>query len=149
MRKDSMGNRILFIFLTICGIRDAKKKSFPVWLLCAGCLAPVVLLLAEGGWTDGRNWCFLAAGAVPGLVLLLVCRLAPDSVGSGDAFLMADTGMFLGWEKNLLLWWLASVLSLLLSGGLLLLGKGNRKTKLPMAPFVWLSFCLLSCGHVP
>ena len=137
---------IFLSFLTVCAVRDAKKKSFPVWLLALGTLVPAVIL-AEKSFSQGAGiWLPPVLGALPGLGLYLAGRLFPGSVGSGDAWLMADTGLFLGWEKNLILWWIASTLAALAGGILLITGKGSRKTRLPMAPFVLAGYVLLGSG---
>ena len=151
LRKEEEGSCFMekaacVLFLVVCAAWDVKKWSFPVWLLLVGTLVPVAFLVGKSFTEEWTVWLSPAIGCSFGLGLYLAGRFFQGSFGSGDAWLMADTGLFLGWEKNLLLWWNASVLALLFAGILVALGKGNRKTKLPMAPFVLAGYCLMELG---
>lgn len=75
-------------------------------------------------------------------LLLAVALLSNGGMGGGDIKLMAAAGLFLGWKLILLSLILASILGSLISIGLLVSKKANRKSMIPFGPFLSLGILI-------
>lgn len=68
--------------------------------------------------------------------------LSKGGIGAGDVKLMATTGFCAGYTEMKAI----MILSVFLAGavcmGIVVMGKGGRKIKIPFAPFVWGAFVL-------
>ena len=85
----------------------------------------------------------IGAGAIGGFMLIVA--LLTHGIGGGDVKLMAASGLLLGWQLNLMAFFLAYILAGLCYGLPYLLKKLPAHTEVPMAPFfaVALAFALL------
>ncbi len=121
------------VLLFAIAIVDAKEKRIPNKLLF-GFLACVVLCFIWRGTVDIAD-ILLGSVSVSGF-LLFVMWLKPGAFGAGDVKLMAISGLFLGFEKNVT----AFVVGVLLAGMFCLAGislkKIGRKTEIPFGPFL-------------
>ncbi len=70
------------------------------------------------------------------VLLLLVAFLSKGGMGGGDIKLMAAAGLFLGWKLILLSLMIASIIGSIISIGLLVLKKADRKSMVPFGPFL-------------
>ncbi len=131
--------------------------------VCMGTVAVFFGLLFRAAWVDFKtmripdriNLALFVSGilsvfAVPGpdvrerllgmavvsVPMLIVALLTPGGFGGGDIKLMACSGLFLGWEGNVL----AALVGVFAGGvcGLILLltGKAGRKDAFPFGPFL-------------
>ncbi len=73
------------------------------------------------------------AGWIPLALIIFVSR---QSMGWGDANLMAGVGAFLGWKLTLLSLYGGFIVGGATAGALLLTGRVKRRDALPMAPFL-------------
>lgn len=98
-------------------------------------------LLAAGIWSGllfpSPGWTARLLGTVcVSLPMYLLCRVIPDAFGGGDIKLMAAAGLMLGWQRNLLAFFLA-----LLGGGavaavLLLTARIKPRDHLAFGPYL-------------
>ena len=125
------------------------KLSELVVLLCLAVLAgidlkirkiPVLPVLFLGLFSVGfRLWAGiglweLAAGMIPGVILLGLAVCTGESIGIGDGLVLLVLGGFAGIVRTVAVLGVALVLAAALSVCLLLLKKVKRKTELPFLP---------------
>ena len=83
------------------------------------------------------------AGAVFGLLLLVLSFGTGGAIGAGDALVAIVLGWYLGIYRTLLLFLLAFLLAGLLGSLLLVIKRAGRKSRLPMQPFILLAYVVL------
>lgn len=70
------------------------------------------------------------------VLLLIIAFLSNGGMGGGDIKLMAAAGLFLGWKLIVLSLMIASIVGAIISVGLLVLKKADRKSMVPFGPFL-------------
>lgn len=118
--------------LAICTAQDIKKKQI--------CLIPV-LGFGILGIIFHMLWRVqslenLLLGMSIGVALLLISILTGGKIGAGDAVLLIVTGIYLGLEQNLELFFCGLLLCGVWALGLLVLRKKSRKDRVPFMPFL-------------
>jgi leader peptidase (prepilin peptidase)/N-methyltransferase len=78
----------------------------------------------------------IIGGLAGGGILLIIALLYPGGMGYGDVKLLAVSGVFLGWQKALLILFVGSALGVIIMTPLLILKKIDRKTPFPFGPFL-------------
>ena len=120
-------------YLAVCSWFDLKERKLPVWLLMMGVAAGAAVqsLSVTAGEFRGIE-IFLAV--LPGGLLLVLSRLAPKQIGSGDGWMVLGTGSVTGAEIYLYLE--ASFLLMMIPAFWLAVIKKQRNRELPLAPFL-------------
>ena len=140
MRGIGMGGFLLYA--AVLAVLDGKKKEIPLLLPAAGALAGLLLRAADlinGTLTPRELLYFYAPGLLFGLMLLIIARLCRGAVGKGDGLCFLS---FAFWEESGFLFslLLISVFLLAVSGLIWILAKKkDRRTSLPLMPFVLLT----------
>lgn len=81
-------------------------------------------------------------GIIPGLLCLFLGKISQEGIGYGDGYLISIIGMYLGLWKTVGIVMIALFLIGILSVGLLLLQRANRKTQIPFIPALLMAFGL-------
>lgn len=111
------------------GVYDLKRRRVPVAAVAVCSLVVLVYRLGAGiGFWE------LAAGLVPGAVLLLLARCTKESIGTGDGLVLCCLGLFCGLRQTVAVLGMALVLSSVMAIVLLVLRRAGRKTELPFLP---------------
>lgn len=76
------------------------------------------------------------------VLLLIIAFLSNGGMGGGDIKLMAAAGLFLGWKLIVLSLMIASIFGAIISIGLLVLKKADRKSMVPFGPFLSLGIII-------
>ena len=118
-------------------VYDIKTKQVPVAAVAATALAAAVYRFCTG-----EGIAFLAAGLVPGALVLLLSYVTKESIGRGDGLVLCAFGLFLGWKPCLAVFGMALVLSAVLAIVLLVLRRAGRKTELPFLPSLFGGYLL-------
>lgn len=131
-------------FLGVLGIaawQDRKSLSISgKFLFAAGILAVLGRILVEDrGQDTAAEW---GLSLLPGLFLLLAGRLSRWQIGAGDGAVILIMGLWLGFEKTIVVLTMGLFLCSIFCGGLVLLKKAGRKTEIPFIPFL-LAACLI------
>ena len=129
--------------LGICSIEDIKSREIGVYKIYLSGIIGVLLHLFLGR----KSVYSILGGMLIGFILLIVGKLAGESIGAGDGLILMDTGIFLGSADNFRLLcggiFLAGVAALIL----LLFFRKNRKYELPFIPFLLVTYVgMLRCG---
>ena len=128
---------VLVCGLAVLAYVDIKHKMIPV--------APVVLISAVlllYGWLGGQSIVSLAAGIVPGGMLLLLAYCTGESIGAGDGIVFCMIGAGCGFARTVTILGGALLLAAIVAVVLLIIKKAERKTELPFLPSVFFSFLL-------
>lgn len=129
---------ILFIYLLAMSIYDVKRKEIHmgVTLLTGGVLAVIRIFQ----FLHKEISLELALGVVPGILVLLLSYFTHGKIGMGDGFVMMVCGTVLSLFENLLLLFLALVLSAAVGAGLMMFRRVKRSYIMPFVPFICISF---------
>ena len=135
-----MKTGILLMF-AFAAEEDLKKRTIPVlWVIIF-----FALLFGMRFLQDRQSFAFagLLAGALPGIFFFLICLLTKGEAGGGDALIILLSGILTGFWNILMICFLALVITGLFGLALMAAGKAGRKTCLPFAPFLLLSYVIL------
>ena len=121
-------------YLAICSYFDLKERKLPVWLLMIGIIAgaAVQILLAVAGEFRIPEL-FLAV--IPGSILFVLSRFAPNQIGSGDGWMVLGAGIMAGAVVYLYLE--TGFLIMMVPAFWLAVVKKQRNRELPLAPFLF------------
>ena len=134
---------VVVSMLTLCSAEDMKRKQIR--------LNPVLLFGILGIFFH-MLWRVQAIenillGMSVGVVLLMLSVLTGGRIGAGDAVLLIVTGIYLGLEQNLQLFFSGLLLCGMWALGLLILKKKSRKDSIPFVPFLLAAYMgMLVCA---
>lgn len=118
--------------LAMCSTQDIKTKRIHVNpILAFGILGVLFHILWRIPSMES-----LLLGMVVGAVILLLSILTGGKIGAGDGVLLMVTGIYLGLEQNLQLFFWGLMLCGLWALGLIVLQRSSRKDRIPFVPFL-------------
>lgn len=122
-------NYIVGGFFSFLSIEDFRKKALPVRVLLIGGVAALIYCIK-----------FLSIeavviGCLPGVLMVIVSKVLPKSLGMGDGILVIWYGMLYGWEKTCV-WLMNSFLLAAVVGIIIGCICKNNKKELPFVPFM-------------
>ena len=129
---------ILFTYRLAMSIYDVKRKEIHmgVTLLTGGVLAAIrIFQFIHKDVTFEQ-----ALGVVPGILVLLLSYFTHGKIGMGDGVVMMVCGTVLSLFENLLLLFLALVLSAAVGAVLMMFRRVKRSYIMPFVPFICISF---------
>ncbi len=139
-------NGSVFLWLCAIGYIDFKKQIIPNMLILAGLIfwavyeAVSILVFKEP--VKETLIASLLGGGVCGLGLLLISLLLRSALGMGDVKLMFVLGLLYGLVNVYSILLFSIIVMAAVAVILLLMKKVNRKSRLPMAPFVIIGFLI-------
>ncbi|MCR5754334.1 MAG: hypothetical protein K6G30_05955 [Acetatifactor sp.] len=132
------------VYLAVLGGCDIRWRKVPLHLLLAGgiCTAMGIILL----WNKGEyEWWWTITGVLPGVVLM-VLSLLTGQVGGADGIVVFQMGAIYGLYYTVSWMWVSMLFAAGVSIVLVILGKVNRKTRMPYLAFLALSFFFMRLG---
>ena len=129
---------IMGIYLLIRAAEDMFKKSVPILLVAVGAV-PVAASFFDG---QGATLPDRGLGLAAGLVLILVAKLSKESIGIGDAAVIAVLGLALGLRLTAVVTAISLFLLMAYSFTMLAKGRLNRKSRVAFLPFLFAAFVL-------
>lgn len=122
--------------LGIEALEDFKKHKIAVWLICVfGICGAICHILYQKG-----EYQSLIGGVAIGLGMILVSVATQGKVGLGDGMVLFVTGIFLGFQKNLILFVLSQILASCYALFLLVVRKKDRNHEFAYLPFLLISY---------
>ena len=82
-------------------------------------------------------------GIFVGVVLMIISILSRQNIGLGDGLLLTVCGLYLGFEMNLVLFWLATMMAGLLGIVLRFVLKKGKKYRMAFVPILSLAGIIL------
>lgn len=134
------GNILLALFLTICSVTDILKKQIYMKVMIPFFSLGLTLFFIESRLSVIEE----LTGILLGVLLLILARVSAEKIGYGDALMVMVSGTYLGIFLNIKLLMWALFISALFSLLLLILKKAGRHTRIPFAPFLLISYFLMT-----
>jgi leader peptidase (prepilin peptidase)/N-methyltransferase len=132
---------LLCCLLLALGLIDAEHYLLPDRLTLPG----IVVGLAVQPWIDGGGLLQAALGAALGGGILLalwalwLLARGEEGMGLGDVKMLAMIGAFVGWKGVLVTLFFASLVGSAVGLGLIAVGRGGMKSRLPFGVFLALA----------
>lgn len=114
----------------LLAVEDIRRKEMSWWklgVLACICLIGCICMPQKDFWS-------MAGGLMIGLCMVGISFLSKEQIGIGDGVVTGMLGCLLGARGCLVMLCIASCLMAVISIGILILKKGNRKTTLPFVP---------------
>ena len=132
------------VFLTIGSILDIKTRCIPKIYLYI--FSAIILILSLFNTKLPFNEHLY--GIIPGAIFLLISRLTNGAIGTGDSLVIALLGLVYGISLHIELLFITFGLLLFTSIAMVAFKKANKKTSLPMIPFISASFLISMIMHM-
>lgn len=140
--------KIFIIVLLIVGsIYDCKYLSLPKWLLLMSLLGSCGAIICKF-WTGEAYWGRVIGAMIPGIIMLLLSRLAKEQIGRGDGLILLGMGGCMDYIEVMYSFWLALLLVFLVSAVLVVFKGVKYNIKLPFVPFLAMSSILVLGGEL-
>ena len=122
--------------LGIEAFQDVRSRKIGVWLICAFGICGVFchLIFQKGEYRS------LLGGIAIGAAMMLVSVLTRGRVGLGDGMVLFVTGIFLGFEQNLMLFAASQMLTACFALFLFVFRKKGKSYEIPFIPFLLVSY---------
>jgi leader peptidase (prepilin peptidase) / N-methyltransferase len=124
---------IIIVFLVFSAVFDLKYMILPDFSTLILCISALVLWCSRyfGNWN--YLWPAVLSFGFLGFLYLVTKK---KGMGYGDVKLAFFMGLFLGWPKIIIAFYVAFVIGALISLVLLVFKKVNKKTPIPFGPFL-------------
>ncbi|WP_105619060.1 prepilin peptidase [Vallitalea okinawensis] len=131
----------LYSMLLLLTIDDLRNKLIPLDLIICFGIFSVILLPFNP--SVSLIWTIIIT-LITVIILYIVHLLTHGGIGLGDVWVIGISMLILGWQNGLTLLMVSLLCSGLLSILLLIMGKVNRKAKIPFIPFMLGGFIILT-----
>lgn len=131
-----MESFVLLGALGIESLEDLRNKRLTVWILC---LTGIVGVILHAVFQRGE-YLSLLGGIAVGVIMIVVSLLSRGRVGLGDGLMLTVTGIYLGFEKNLVLFVLSQLLTACYALFLLVFRKKKGSYEIPFVPFMLIAY---------
>lgn len=125
------------LFLMVSCAHDIYQNKISLWWMILNALAALIL-----GWYLSTGLLNMAAGALPGVMLLIAAFITGERVGKGDAGVILVLGLYLGLWPAMAILILACILLLAVGISMVALKKRRMQDYLIFAPFICVGFLL-------
>ena len=132
-----MEDWVAFFILAGFAIYDIRTRTVPVPAVAGAAIAVLIFRLY-----NGITITELAAGLVPGILLLLLSYATGESIGTGDGLVICVLGLYGGLTKLLAVLGMSFILAALLAMVLLVFRRVGRKSELPFLPCLFCAWLL-------
>ena len=142
MVKMSFGITVVIgLLLFVAAVMDLKSKSISRGFLFILMFISVASIFVRANFEIWNA----VGGALIGLCAVGVSMISGEQIGRGDGIVIIALGIVLGFRECLASVCLASLIMAMISIVILILKKGNRKTKLPFIPALFVGYvtCML------
>ncbi len=127
---------LLLVFLFIVANFDIKTKQVSTKLcVIFGIGALVILFISILNGIEISLFSSIG-GMLIGILFIVVAKLSAGAIGAGDGMVMAVVGLYVGFERNLEILFIAFLASALVGIILWITRKKKRKETMPFLPFV-------------
>lgn len=129
----TIGFFIIIYVLLLISIKDIQERIIPLDLIILGMLFGVILLIYNPNikMLD----VFISIVGIGGFNLI-ISKATKGGIGEGDILVFILIGIILGWKMALAIILYTFIIAGLSGIILLILKKANKKTELPLAPFI-------------
>lgn len=129
---------LTMVVFVLLGIEDLRIKKIPFWPTALLVLCAIVYGIFENGIIQSM------LGMIPGMLLLAISIMQPQSLGKGDGLIAIAYGNVFGW-RDTCIWLFYSFFLVSIIGVLCGLLIRKKKMAFPLVPFmgiVHMGMCL-------
>lgn len=123
------------IFLLFSSFLDIRKREISLWITAVYGLAGITYSIRTG-----RNVIDFLIPLSVGMFILACSILTRGQIGMGDGWLLLALGCMLRMESYIQMACIGMLLAAVCSGVLMLVFRKNRKTEIPLVPFLLLGY---------
>lgn len=130
---------IVAVILLWNGIYDWKYRKISISVTFIGIMTVIFFLIAAP-----EDCCTIAeilGGVSIGIFLIICSFITRGQIGIGDGIICCFTGISCGFFENLNILFIGLLLSAIVSFILLIGRKVERKTEIPLIPFLFIAYC--------
>jgi leader peptidase (prepilin peptidase)/N-methyltransferase len=134
--------------LLIAGIIDIKSQKISrlyIALLMLVCVMTVIVDINQG---TNQNIMSMLMGALIGICAVGISMMAGEQIGRGDGLVITAIGIVLGFRGVLGVVCLASLVMCVIAVILLILRKGNKNTRLPFIPAIFVGYAIYMTSFI-
>jgi len=131
---------IVAIILLVLSMVDIRSKRIPLLMI----VGLIVLAIISSLALQPVDWVLMAAGAVVGLVFIIVSKVTREKLGYGDSLILLALGILLGFWEVMILILIAFLASACFGIIMVCWKKKNKNTSFPFVPFIALSYALVT-----
>lgn len=139
--KEGIVNLLLAAIMIICAVVDIKKKEIPVWIFVVLGVTALTGSICGGGYGLYK----MAAGVIPGILLLGLARITEQSIGYGDGIILAEIGCMTGAGICTIILAGALALAGIFSMGMLIVKRVDKRYRIPFIPFLTTVYIIVVC----
>ncbi|MBE5970526.1 MAG: prepilin peptidase [Lachnospiraceae bacterium] len=127
---------LLLVFLFIVAMFDIKTKQVSSKLCGIFAVCAIVLLIVSK--LSGREISIFSyiGGILIGVLFIVVAKISAGAIGAGDGMVMAVAGLYVGFERNLEILFIAFLAAALVGIILWITRKKKRKETMAFLPFI-------------
>jgi leader peptidase (prepilin peptidase)/N-methyltransferase len=129
---------VIGVMLLFAGIADIKSLSVSrrfIFIFLAICLVTVFT-------GQSPNLMSALLGTLVGICALGISIISDGQIGKGDCYVIAALGLVLGFRGSLVVVCISSMIMCIIAVIMLILKKGDKKTKLPFIPVLFASYAI-------
>ncbi len=136
--RENMEQIATLALLAYSSFKDLKTKTVNIYVTMLFSIVGIVfhMLFANISLPD------ICGGLGVGVMVLFTSYLTKNAIGRGDAFIIMALGTLLGGYNTMILLFIALFLCGVHAFWLLMIRKEDKKTQIPFAPFLLISFVL-------
>ncbi len=133
--------KVVFLgVLSIAAWQDKKELSISrTFLIWSGIFAVLGRILTADRAISLLEW---GLSLLPGIIFIGFGWLSKWQIGIGDGIIILIMGLWLGIRETVAVLLMGMFLCSIVCGGLLLVRKAGRKTKVPFVPFLWVAYLI-------
>ncbi len=133
--------RVIFAFaLLVLFVIDLQHRVLPNVITLPGIIVGFLFsLVAPPGWRDSLIGVVAGGGFLYLLAEAWWLLRHEEAMGFGDVKMLGMIGAFLGWQLMIFTLMLASLLGSIIGVGVIVAGRGDRKSQLPFGTFLALA----------
>jgi len=139
--KEGIVNLLLAVVMIIGAVIDIKKREIPIWVF----VMLGITALTGSIWCEGYEFYKMAAGIMPGILLLGLARVTEQSIGYGDGIVLAEIGCMMGAGVCMIILAGALALAGVFSIGMLIIKKVDKRYRIPFIPFLTTAYIVVLC----
>lgn len=131
-----MWKAVILVYLMICALYDMRKHKLPMWILAAGTLVSLGIVLIS----ERDTWYLWVSGGAVGVLFLMAGRITKESIGYGDGWMILNLGICCGIWKLCSLLFMAFLLIMAVSAAGMVFFKWKKEKRIPMVPFLFIGY---------
>ena len=149
------------LLLIICSYTDLRERGISLVLLAASLISCVSLMICVEIYGKKSeimaHWLVyepdrvkLLCALIPGMALLILCRITGEAIGMGDVYVMLILGIMLGFSNTVVLLFVSMLITAVFGLCYMVVTGKSRKETLPYIPFLLGGYVLMLCtGMIP